>query len=173
MVNFTAIENFKMKKLIQFICLLFVFAACEDSLDTPSQSFLNATLRYTDDDKDESIDSIEVEIAGLNMTQVWLHDTLFITDNDTVRTALLPLEDSDTTSYVFVLNGMTDTVSIVSESNLVYESMESGFYSEYKILNVLYTTHRIDYIEVADSSVTKEWNENIIVNINTDIVADN
>ena len=173
MVNFTTIENFNMKKFIQIICLLFVLVACEDTFDSPAQSFLNATIRYTDNDKNESIDSIDVKVTGVNMDQVWLHDTLFRTSSDTTRTVLLPLNDTDSTSYVFVLNGMTDTVCIVSESNLIYESMETGFCPEFKILDILYSTHRIDYIEVADSAVTEEWNENIIININTDIVADN
>jgi hypothetical protein len=162
-----------MEKIIQFIFLLFAFIACKDVLDPPPQAFLNATICYTDRDKNADLDSITVSVTGVNMDEPWIQDTLVRTNSDTTRTVLLPLNDTPSTDYVFVLNDMTDTVSISSDSKLIYESMETGFYPEFKILDILYTTHRIDYIEVVDSSVTKEWNENIIININTDIITDN
>ena len=166
MVNFTAIEKLNMKKIIQLIFLLFVFAACEDVFNPPPQAFLNATLRYTDDEKNKMIKDIAVSVTGVGMMQPWI-------EKDTTRNVLIPLNDTPSTDYVFVLNGVTDTIRIIADSKLIYESMETGFYPEFKIKEILYTTRRIDYIEVKDSAVTKEWNENIIININTDIITNN
>ncbi len=166
MVNFTAIEKLNMKKIIQLIALLFVFAACEDVFNPPPKAFLNATLRYTDDDKDELIDNVVVSVTGVGMEVPWI-------EKDTTRSILIPLNDTPSTDYVFTLNGVTDTIRIIADSKLIYESMETGFFPEFKILDILHTSRRIDFIEVKDSAVTKEWNENIIININTDIITNN
>ncbi|MDX9881083.1 MAG: DUF6452 family protein [Prolixibacteraceae bacterium] len=152
-----------MKKIIHLIVLLFLLAACEDVFNPPPKAFLNAKLRYTDNDKDKMIDDIEVSVIGLGMEDPWI-------DQDTTRTILIPLNDTPATDYIFILNGEKDTVRIIAGSKLIYESMETGFYPEFKIQHILYTTRRIDFIEVKDSAVTKEWNENIIVHINTDII---
>ncbi|HBL75969.1 MAG: hypothetical protein A2W90_11170 [Bacteroidetes bacterium GWF2_42_66] len=166
MVNFTAIENLNMKKIVNLIVLLFLLAACEDVFNPPPKAFLNATLRYTDNDKNELIKNIEVSVTGVAMEEPWI-------EQDTTRSILIPLNDTPATDYIFVLNGVTDTIQIIADSKLIYESMETGFYPEFKILDILYTTRRIDFIEVKDSAVTKEWNENIIININTDIFINN
>ena len=162
-----------MKKIIQIIFSLFVFVACKDVFNPPPKAFLNATICYTDKEKDTKRDSITVNITGVNMDEPWIVDTLVRTNSDTIRTVLFPLNDTPNTDYVFILNDIADTVHIISESKLIYESMETGFYPEFKIQEILYTTRRIDYIEVKDSAVTKEWYENIIININTDIFTNN
>ena len=166
MVNFTAIEIRNMKKIINLIILLLGLSACKDVFNPPPKAFLNATLRYTDNEKNELIKNIVVSVTGVDMEELWI-------DRDTTRNILIPLNDTPSTDYVFVLNGLTDTIRIFAESKLIYESMETGFYPEFKIKDIVYTTRRIDFITVKDSAVTKEWNENLIININTDIIPGN
>lgn len=158
-----------MKQIFIILLLIFIIAACEDVFNAPPKAFLNATIRYTDDSKDELNNNIIVSVIGVNMTEPWiLQDTLEKTESDTTRTVLVPLNDTPNTDYIFVINELTDTIQILTDSKLIYESMETGFYPEFKILDILHTKHRIDNIVVKDSAVTKEWNENIIININTD-----
>lgn len=158
-----------MKQIFIILLLIFIIAACEDVFNAPPKAFLNATIRYTDDTKDDLNDSVYVSVTGVNMSAPWImQDTLVKTKSDTTRTVLVPLNDTPNTDYIFVINELTDTIQILTDSELIYESMETGFYPEFKILDILHTKHRIDNIVVKDSAVTKEWNENIIININTD-----
>ena len=163
-----------MKQIFLILFLIFIIVACEDVFNAPPKAFLNATIRYTDDIKEDLNDNVYVSVIGVNMLEPWImRDTLVKTKSDTTRTVLIPLNDTPNTDYVFTINDLTDTIQIFSDSKLIYESMETGFYPEFKILNILYTRNRIDDIVIKDSAVTKEWNENIIININTDIVTDN
>lgn len=164
-----------MKQIFQILFLIFTIVACEEVFNAPPKAFLNATLRYTDDVKDDlENNNISVSVIGVEMNEPWIvQDTLVKTKSDSTRTVLIPLNDTPNTDYVFTINGLADTIQIFSDSKLIYESMETGFYPEFKILNILYTKNRIDNIVVKDSAVTKEWNENIIININTDIVTNN
>jgi|GEM_PF-805327 len=157
-----------MKQVLLSVFFAFVLVACDDVFDAPPKAFLNATLKYTDNEKDKSIKQIGVSVFGEGRTDAWIfQDTLAVSSSDSTRSVLIPLNDTPTTDYVFTLNGIADTVSISADSKLIYESMETGFYTEFKITGIEYTRHRIDNIEVLDSAVTKEWNENIIININT------
>lgn len=175
MVNFTPIENFSMRRILLFFSLILIVVACKDVFTSPPKAFLNATLRYTDRAKDTAlIDNIIVSVVGVDRFDPWIwNDTLIRSESSAKRTVLIPLNDTQNTDYIFVLNNLWDTIRIVADSKLIYESMETGFYPEFKIRSIEHTKHRIDYIEVEDSAVTKEWNENIIININTVAITNN
>jgi len=160
MVNFATAENRGMKQIVNIIILVLVLTACKEVFDPPPKAFLNASLKYSDTKKEGLNLKIVVSAYGIGMDSIWI-------DQDTTRTILLPFSDTDTTNYVFVLNGMHDTVTFISDSKFIYESMESGFYPEYKIKKINSTFHRIDSLVVKDSAVTKNWDENILIYINS------
>lgn len=164
-----------MKKVFFLIIGLIILFACNDEFESPSPAYLNISLKYTDNDKDDDIDTIAVSVIGLGMDSVWIdYEVLKVTSSDTLRTVLLPLDEQNTnTDYIFILNGITDTVSFYAEPSISYESMETGFYYEFTLTDIVSTNHRIDNIEIVDSVVTQECNENIIFNINTTNITDN
>lgn len=154
-----------MKQLLPFFVLILIVFACEEIFDPPPQAFLNATLNYSDTVKNKELSSIAVSAYGLDHEEIWIDQDTINKNSQGKRSILLPLRTSSTTDFVFVLNEENDTVRFISQSGTKYESMESGFYTEYKLLDIEYTTNKIDSITIVDSLVTKDWNENIIIYI--------
>jgi len=74
---------------------------------------------------------------------------------------LLPMTIKDTTRFIIWLDSKSDSITFVHETTRKYDSMETGFYYEYKLQSVRFTQNRIDSVEIIDSLVTTKWNENI------------
>lgn len=155
-----------MKQLLPILFLFLIVFACEETFDPPPQALLNASLNYSDTVKNKELASIVVSAYGLEHEEIWIDEDTIQKNSQGKRSILLPLRSLSSTDFVFVLNEKNDTVRFISESGTKYESIESGFYTEYKLLDVEYTTNKIDSITVVDSLVTKDWNENIIIYIN-------
>lgn len=147
-----------MRKILHIAFLIVALAACKEVFNPPPQSLVNASLHYSN--KELTSKKIIFSVIGLGMDNFWV-------EKDSTSNVLLPLSDGKHTGFIFKLNNFTDTIIIQAEPKLIYESMESGFYREFKIEEILHTTYRIDSIVIQDSVVTKEWNENIAIYINT------
>jgi hypothetical protein len=140
-----------MKRLLLIVFVLMILAACEDTYDAPPQSQLQISLFNSSTGK--STTSV-VSAYGFGADSLWIN-------KDTLSTVYLPLSSGDTTSYRLTFDNITDTVVLIHETRLKYESMMTGFYNEYTLKEVWFTNHRIDSILIADTLVTSEWNENL------------
>lgn len=147
-----------MKKIVYSLVLLMVAFACKEIFEAPPKALLQVTL--------EHVDSTDVSIPGVSVYGVGMDDTLWIFDEETSEFRL-PLSTEENTSFVLLLDSIADTLTITHQNELIFESAETGFYNEYKILDVEHTFNRIEDYEVVDSAVTKNWHENIQLYINS------
>lgn len=133
-----------------------VIVACGDVYDAPPKSLLQVNLVNTD-----TLDTStpKVSVYGVGKDSIWIYQ-------EQTSSFLLQLSLDSVSNFVVLLDSLADTLTIYHEPQLVFESAETGFYYEYKILDVKYTKHRIDDYEVIDSAVTRNWHENIQLDIN-------
>lgn len=145
-----------MKKPIYSLLLLVWLLACEDNFEEPPQALLEVTIVSTDT-LDTSIPLVSA--YGVGMDSLWV---------DQVQASMfrLPLSTQTSSSFVLLLDSIADTLTIFHENELMFESAETGFYHQHKIIDIEHTFNRIDDYEVTDSLVTKNWNENIQLYVN-------
>jgi hypothetical protein len=140
-----------MKRLIYLILILFAGSACKEVYDNPPQAFVQAALLNS---LTKAPVSQKVTVWGIGQEYLWVKDSL-------LQKILLPLSSNDTTSFLISFDSKIDTVTFIHQTMQKFDSMESGFYFEFKLQAIDYTNNRIDSVVITDSLVTKKWNENI------------
>jgi hypothetical protein len=140
-----------MKRVVYLIFSLIVAVACKEVFDAPPHALLKATL--LDSSTSKSVSSL-VKVRGIGL------DSLLYNDS-TLTFLALPLSTKNTSIYIISFDSKIDTITFTHKDSLVYGSMETGFYYEYKLQSIGFTKNRIDSIQITDSLVTKTWHENI------------
>jgi hypothetical protein len=140
-----------MKRFLIVVLIVLNLAACKEVFEAPPKALLLASFYHSVTKK-----SIEPEVT---LVGVGVDSVLF--DQEKASGILLPLAETDTSRFIIWLDSKSDSISLFYKSTLKYESMESGFYYEYKLKSVIFTQNRIDSIEIKDSLVTTKWHENI------------
>lgn len=144
-----------MKQLVFLIILLIVETACKEVFDIPPQSRLKATL-YNSTTKESISPVITIKPIG--------HDSLFYNKLSS-NSFILPLSPEQSTSFQLTFDTFVDTITFYHETNTQYESMESGFYYEYKLKKIGTSKNRIVSTQITDSLVTNILHENIKIYI--------
>jgi len=142
-----------MKIFLYLIFILLVGSACKEVYDPPPQAFVGTSFLNSDTQKAMSSN---ITVWGDGPQSLWLNDTL-------LQKVILPLSTNDTTKLMISFDKYIDTITFIHGTYQKYESMETGFYYEYKLRSIDYTHHRITEIQIADSLVTINWHENIIL----------
>jgi len=146
-----------MKQFFQFILILLTLGSCKEVFDRPPQSLTQVNLYGKDD---LAAQSTLVSVQGLGLDSIWI-------DGESVSSFRLPLSDkSDTSVFVLLMDSVADTIMIRYNSQLVYESMESGFYTEHYLQWLRCTSNKIDSISLIDTLVISIWHENIQLFLN-------
>lgn len=140
-----------MRKILYSLISLALFVACQDVFESPPQALLEVKIKNVDT---LNTSKPKVSVYGVGRDSIWIYQV----QTDVFR---LPLSSGDTTSYMVLLDSIADTLSIIHSNELIFESAETGFYQESKILDIEHSFNRIDDYEVTDSAVTKNWHENI------------
>ena len=146
-----------MKHVLQVFFLLFLIISCEETYDPPPKALLQATLWSSSTKK---AISPEVSVLGLGQDSLWI-------DHESTTSILFPLSKNDTSVFIVSFDSVDDTLNLSYQSELLYDAMETGFYYEYKLQSVSFTQNRIDSLIVIDSLITKNWNENFQLYINS------
>jgi hypothetical protein len=142
-----------MKLFFYLIFIVIVVSACKEVFDPPPQAFVGTSFMNSDTQK--AISS-KISVWREGTQTYWLKDTL-------LEKVILPLSPNDTSKLIISLDSYIDTITFFHSTVQKYASMETGFYFEYKLKSINYTHHRITDIEIADSLVTINWHENIIL----------
>lgn len=154
-------RDYSMKQFFSLIMIILVIAACEETFDKPPRSELVALVKFSSGA--ENADPF-ISVYGVGQDSIWISEVQTKEFN-------LPLSTLESSSFVVLFDAIADTLTIVHENTINYESVESGFYYEYRIKDIRHTFNRIDSLVVLDSAVTQTWNENITLYI-TDLPAD-
>lgn len=147
-----------MKKFVYSLIFVLLLFACEEVFDPPPQALLEVSI--------ENVDTLITTKPKVSVYGVGMEDSIWIYQEQT-NDFLLPLSSAETSSFVVLLDSIADTLTIYHENTLIFESAETGFYNQFKILDVEHTFNRIDDYEVTDSVVTTNWHENIQLYINS------
>jgi hypothetical protein len=140
-----------MKRFVYLICLLFAGSSCKEVFEAPPQALVEASFLNSETGK--AISS-NITIWGIGQESAWLKDSV-------LQGFILPLSPNDITRFLISFDSQVDTLTFIHETFQKYDSMETGFYFEFKIISIGSSHHRIDSIELLDSLVTKNWHENI------------
>ena len=150
-----------MRQFFSLIMIILTIAACEETFDKPPRSELVAQVKFSSGA--ENADPF-ISVYGVGQDSIWISQVQTKEFN-------LPLSTLESSSFVVLFDSIADTLTIVHENTINYESVESGFYYEYWIKDIRHTFNRINSLVVLDSAVTQTWNENITLYI-TDLPAD-
>jgi hypothetical protein len=142
-----------MKIFLYLIFILMVASACKEVYDPPPQAFVGTSFLNSNTQK--TISS-KITVWGDSPKGLWLNDSI-------LQKVMLPLSSNDTTKLTISFDSFVDTVTFIHATFQKYESMETGFYFEYKLKSIDYTHNRIADIQIVDSLVTINWHENIIL----------
>ncbi len=140
-----------MKRFLIIMFFLIAIYSCKEVFEAPPQSMIQATFLNSETEK--TITS-KVTALGLGLDSLWAYET-------SISEIVLPLSAKDTTSYIISFDSQIDTITFLHETFQKYDSMESGFYYEYKLDSIIFSRTRIDSIQITDSLITKTWHENI------------
>jgi hypothetical protein len=152
-----------MKRLIYLLSILVIGYACKEVYEIPPQTFVQASFLNS---STKATVSQKVTVWGSGQKYLWVKDSL-------LQKILLPLSANDTTSFVISFDSKIDTITFIHQTIQKFDTMESGFYFEYKLQSIDYTNNQIDSIVITDSLVTKKWNENIKLYLNTPVTGGN
>lgn len=145
-----------MKHIPGILLFLLALVSCKEVYDRPPQSQAQIYLY----DATPTALSARVTVQGYQNDSVWIEDEDLTYFN-------LPLDQNNTEAiYILLLDSVADTLIINYNSKLVYESMESGFYTEHYIQSLRSTAHKIDSIALIDTLVISTWHENIQLFLN-------
>lgn len=145
-----------MKQIPGILLLLFAVISCKEVYERPPQSLAQVFLY----DAAHAALSTRVTVQGFQTDSVWIEDESLTYFN-------LPLDQTtNQVAFVLLLDSVADTLVINYNSKLVYESMESGFYTEHYIQSLQSTAHKIDSIALIDTLVITNWHENIQLYLN-------
>jgi hypothetical protein len=142
-----------MKIFLYLIFILIVASACKEVYDQPPQAFVGTSFLNSNTQKALSSNII---VWGDAPQSLWLNDTI-------LQKVMLPLSSNDTTQLMISFDSYVDTITFIHGTYQKYESMETGFYYEYILKSIDFTHNRIADIQIADSLVTINWHENIIL----------
>lgn len=145
-----------MKHIFRLLLIVLAATACKEVYDTPPQSLAQINLYDMDT---ESAQSTLTSAQGLNTDSIWI-------DGETASYFQLPFDLSGTATFIVLLDSVADTLTINYNSELAYESMESGFYADHYIQSVSSTRNKIDSISLIDTLVITTWHENIQLYLN-------
>ena len=140
--------NSGMKRFIYLTFVLILVNACKEVYEIPPQAFVKA---YFLNSSTKAAISQKVTAWGSGQEYLWVKDSL-------LQKILLPLSSNDTTSFVISFDSKIDTITFIHQTMQKFDSMESGFYFEYKLQSIDYTNNQIDSILISESLVTKKWN---------------
>ncbi|MFV0376865.1 MAG: DUF6452 family protein [Mangrovibacterium sp.] len=145
-----------MKHIPGILLFLLALVSCKEVYDRPPQSQAQIYLY----DATPTALSARVTVQGYQNDSVWIEDEDLTYFN-------LPLDQNNTEAiYILLLDSVADTLIINYNSKLVYESMESGFFTEHYIQSLRSTAHKIDSIALIDTLVISTWHENIQLFLN-------
>ncbi len=145
-----------MKQFRIILLSLFVLIACKEVFDPPPQSLMEVSVKYSDS---KQTGYPKISAYGVDMDSIWIYQE----QTNLIR---LPLSRKDTTAFVLLFDSIPDTLTIYHSTTLNYESMESGFFTEYWIKKIEHSQNRIDSVIMKDSAVNQFWHENIKLYIN-------
>jgi hypothetical protein len=140
-----------MKRLFYLISFLVALSACKEVYEAPPQALVEA--KFFDAVTAKAIFS-SITVQGIGVETSWVKDTL-------LEGIILPLSPAETTRFLISFDSTVDTLTFFHETFKKYDSMETGFYYDFKIKSIESTHHRIVSIQIIDSLVTKDWHENI------------
>jgi hypothetical protein len=140
-----------MKRFFYLISFLAALSACKEVYEAPPQALVEA--KFFDATTTKAISS-NITVQGIGAESIWLKDTL-------LQGIILPLSPNDTTSFVITFDATMDTLTFLHETFKKYDTMETGFYYDFKIKSIESTHHRVESVQIIDSLVTKDWHENI------------
>jgi hypothetical protein len=140
-----------MKRFFILISFLIAFAACKEVFVAPPKALLQASLLNT-----------STKIAMSSTVSAWgIGRDIPLVADSTLEKILFPLSTGDTTYFVITFDSVVDTLTFFHETTQEYDSMESGFYYDFKLDSIAFTHNRIDSIAISDILVTTKWHENI------------
>ena len=153
--------NYSMRQFFSLIMLILAITACEETFNNPPRSEVVAQVEFSSGAENPTP---FISVYGVGQDSIWISQVQTLEFN-------LPLSSLASTSLVVLFDSIADTLTIVHDNTINYESVESGLYYEYWIKNISHTFNRIDSLIVLDSAVTQTRNENIKLYI-TDLPAD-
>lgn len=144
--------------LIRYTLILFVitafFGCTSESCDDATESYVNMSLQFTDDETKTKVDSITV--FGLPFPDDLLYDTV------SASVIKLPLDPSSDYATFVIRQGQTeDTVTIEYDSRVKFISKACGYSFYYTITAITSTNNKIDNILIIDSDVNPGDKENL------------
>ncbi len=145
-----------MKYIFRFLIIVAIAVSCKEVYTKPPRSLVQLNL-YSSDDESSLTTLITATGLGLDSNYV---------DANSSTTILLPLDPEGITDFVLLLDSVADTIRFVHSSELVYESMESGFYYTFNLQGLGCTANKIDSVVVIDTLVNANWHENIQLYLN-------
>ena len=148
-----------MKQFFYLISILLIINACKEVYEPPPRSLVNGMFFSVVDTgkihtRMEKAISPSIIAQGVGLDNYLLNDS--VSSN-----ILLPLTIKDTTRYIIWLDTHSDSITFIHQTTQKFNSLETGFYYEYKLRAIRFTHNRIDSIKIVDSLVTTKWNENI------------
>jgi hypothetical protein len=140
-----------MKQTLYLILLLMAATACKEVYEAPPQALLEATIQNS---TTGGTTTPTISIRGIGIEPYLFKDT-------TLSVLDLPLSANSESAFLITFDSINDTITFTHDTSIKYASMESGFYSEYKLRRIDFSKNRIDSILITDSLVTKTLHENI------------
>lgn len=138
--------------------LILILSSCAaDSCYDQTESFLKAS--FFNRSKGKLIPPDSITIYGLNMDTSKIYNKAL-----SIQPALIPLNaSSDTSIFIFKINGITDTVEFryVSYPHLISKECGFTFYHNLDTIQPVYTRHAIDSIIIRKRNITTINEENI------------
>lgn len=145
--------------MIALVALTAIINSCtpESCLEDDTQSYVNATF-YINDGTGLIKAPDTLTIYGVGRSNLLLYDKAL-----NVSTVSLPLDASaESCDFIFIINGITDTVSFTYNSYPHFISKECGYTFFHNLtLAEPKTTNSIDNIYIVDNNVLISKKENI------------
>ncbi|MFV0291465.1 MAG: DUF6452 family protein [Mangrovibacterium sp.] len=151
-----------MRKITLFMGLVFVFWGCQEVYDIPPQSQVQINFYGVDEEEEVSSKSILLSIKGVDSDSVWVSAVK-------TNSFVLPLGNSGVDTFELMMDSVVDQLRITYTPILNYESMSTGFYYDYHIKSVEFTSNKINEVYLIDTLVIDTAHENIqlLLNNNT------
>lgn len=142
--------------------LVFVFWGCQEVYDIPPQSQVQINFYGVDEEEEVSSKSILLSIKGVDSDSVWVSAVK-------TNSFVLPLGNSGVDTFELMMDSVVDQLRITYTPILNYESMSTGFYYDYHIKSVEFTSNKINEVYLIDTLVIDTAHENIqlLLNNNT------
>lgn len=140
-----------MRRFIISLALLLSLFACKEVYEIPPKSLVQVSLLNSVTNK--SITS-KITVWGEGINSLWIQDL-------SANTFMIPLSMNEKSKFIIKFDDSIDTLTINSSIIARYESIETGFYNDFKIKSIHFSKSRIKQVTITDSLITKNWHENI------------